>query len=1303
MDASPARDGARTVTRAILSPFPTIERSTLPTKAAARCRAAAPAITAAAIALALSLAALAAAPQAAVAKPAYPNLITASQPDGSQASFYLHGDEYFSYKTSPDGTLLQTDPETGALCIVMQSADGSLSLGPQASDATSADGGMARAANAQSAATADALSDEQARIAYRALAGRSASTFEAADFPLMSLSAGISTFSTADAGGNPIADALGGAQALPSSIPLITIVVGFSDMPSRDDYDWSVPLFESEYSTKAFWSDASNGRFTFGPAAETSAFGANGNANAADEENDGVVHVTLDRPHGNWGVPGDSEEETADWVSTLQQAYDAADDMVDFASFDTNGDGTISTDELAISFVIAGYESSANGSSEKSIWAHAWKADLSADGVAIPQYIAMGETQSTGTTADAPRRQGDSSTITHELGHYLGLPDLYDTEGDGTASGGGGDASARAWDDFDVNGLSVMALGSWGSDVPMTDENYATFVAIPTRLDPVCSAMLGFSGIIEVSEEGEYTAQASATDEGYQAYIFAAPGSDSEYFIVENRGTQGFDRGLLGMYHGAWGDGKDTTGGLVVWHWDADVWRQHFGDNTVNTADHRPGLMPCYIETGRAGDATSPTPETYLPFRTASYMDALDGRSSDDRLLAYGTGDAADDPAARTNSGWGIRTSDEASDAMIFSLLRDEDAAGADAEGSREATILFTNDVHGAGLDPDAEGFTYASIAALERDAAVAAGSGNVTLVDAGDAVQGDALATLTQGEIPVAAMGAAGYDYAVPGNHEFDYGVDRLRELMAQAGAEGITYLASNVVDIPANETLMDGGGAELDTYLVGDKEVVIGYVGITTPESLTKSRPSNFQDENGETVVGFRQDETGEALYTNVQAWVDWLRACGADYVVAVGHLGNRGVTPRWSSEAVIANTTGIDALIDGHSHEQYVKTAPNAEGSDVLLMQTGTKLASIGRLTIDASGELSAELIEPADYGKRDAAVSELLAGYKADYDELLSEQVAESAVDMPWEAEDGTRLATIGETNLGDLVADAYRVRMGADIGMTNAGGIRAPIDVGPITYGEALSVQPYGNGICMIKATGQEILDALEMGARYYPVSDNGLLQVSGLSYAIDPSVPTSVVTDDSESFVRVDGQRRVHSVTVGGEPIDPARSYTVASHTFLLRDGGDGMSMFSDNEAIVDEGTTDIQTLIDYIQDDLGGLIEDGYENASGVGRIVAKAIGGGSGEGGGDNPGGNGGSCSGSENANGAEGGEADTGADGADDSDGLAGGIPATADTSEAATSAALAAALASALAIVAAATRVRAGRMPSAGKKS
>ena len=433
----------------------------------------------------------------------------------------------------------------------------------------------------------------------------------------------------------------------------------------------------------------------------------------------------------------------------------------------------------------------------------------------------------------------------------------------------------------------------------------------------------------------------------------------------------------------------------MVWHYDASAWEEYTATNTVNTTDHRPALMPaCIEERFESGN------QYMAPFRTvAGYEEnARTATSYTDVLLRYGVGELADDPDARTASGFGVFALSDAQDSASFK------AVVTDAAETADATILFTNDVHGAGLDPESEGLTYASIAALKYDARTALGTGNVVLVDAGDAVQGDAIAELSEGSVPIEAMGAAGYDLAVPGEHEFDYGTGRFKQLEAQAAELGMTYRSANIDNLAIesggafSRLLLNEYGYGMSKFLIDGVPTKVGFVCVTTPEALTASSPSNFQDKNGNTMVSFCEDETGQALYDRVQANIDWLRSdsMGCEYVVAVGHLGNQDVTPRWSSKEVIANTTGIDVFIDGHSHEQVNTQTPDKNGKDVLLVQTGAKLSSIGKLTLDSDG-FDVEFITAESYAKKDADVTRALEGYQEEYQEELPETPDEETGD------------------------------------------------------------------------------------------------------------------------------------------------------------------------------------------------------------------------------------------------------------------------------------------------------------------
>lgn len=522
------------------------------------------------------------------------------------------------------------------------------------------------------------------------------------------------------------------------------------------------------------------------------------------------------------------------------------------------------------------------------------------------------------------------------------------------------------------------------------------------------------------------------------------------------------------------------------------------------------------------------------------------------------------------------------------------DTTAATDTKSDDIVILTTNDVH-CGIDKT---IGYAGLAAYKKE--MEAANKYVTLVDAGDAIQGDVIGTLSKGEYLVDIMNYVGYDIAVPGNHEFDYGMDQFMNKIVPA-FKG-TYLSCNFVDA--------AGKPVFDAYKIvsyGDKKVA--YVGICTPETFTKSTPTYFQNSKGEYIYGFCQGNNGKDLYDAVQKAVDAAKKAGADYVIAVGHLGTDEASTPWTSTEVIKNTTGIDAFVDGHSHSTFAGQEKNKDGKAVATISTGTQLENIGKVTISAKGVVSTALVSAAEVTSKDEAADKYVKSIQDKYQKLVDTVVATSAVDLAIADKDGNRQVRSQETNLGDLCADAYRIVLGADIAFVNGGGIRVAIEKGDITYGEIIKVHPFGNMACVVEATGQQILDALEMGARNIGIGENGgFLQVSGLTYTINPFIASSVVLNDESEFVKVDGEYRVSNVKVAGQPLDLEKTYTLASHNYMLKSGGDGFVMFKNNKVLQDEVMVDNQVLITYIQENLKGKV--GQEYAQPQGRISIVSVG---------------------------------------------------------------------------------------------
>lgn len=500
------------------------------------------------------------------------------------------------------------------------------------------------------------------------------------------------------------------------------------------------------------------------------------------------------------------------------------------------------------------------------------------------------------------------------------------------------------------------------------------------------------------------------------------------------------------------------------------------------------------------------------------------------------------------------------------------------------AVILYTNDIH-CGVE---ENIGFKGLADIKS--AVEATGKEVILVDNGDAVQGGVIGTLSDGMYVIDIMNELGYAAATVGNHEFDYGMD---EFFALTEAAAFPYVSANFTDAD--------GELLFDPYVILEADgAKFAFVGASTPKTLVTSVPTLFMDEDGEYIYGFGQDETGETFYAAIQSAVDAARAEGADYVFLMSHLGTAAESVPYTSPELIAHTTGIDAVLDGHSHSVIEsELVKNADGEDVLLSSTGTKLANVGCLTIGTDGTLSAALINADGVN---ACVDEI----NGQFEETLDQVIAHTDVDLRiTDPETEQRIVRTAETNFGDLCADAYRAVSGADIAIVNGGSIRTDITAGDITYGQLVEAYPFDNELSVVEATGQEILDALEFSVSMLPGEFGGFQQVSGISFTVDMSAEPVIERDDADKFVSIEGERRVRDVMVGEEPIDPAKTYTLASHTYELKLMGDGYTMFADNVYLAESIMLGHQVLLSYIVDTLGGSVGEEYADPYGSGRIT--------------------------------------------------------------------------------------------------
>ena len=502
---------------------------------------------------------------------------------------------------------------------------------------------------------------------------------------------------------------------------------------------------------------------------------------------------------------------------------------------------------------------------------------------------------------------------------------------------------------------------------------------------------------------------------------------------------------------------------------------------------------------------------------------------------------------------------------------------------SNEIKIIATQDVHCAYEK-------YDKVATLAKDADI--------LIDAGDAIEGDLVGTVSKGKYIIDIMNYLDYDIAGLGNHEFDYGIDTLKEYDSQSKFD---YVCCNVIDLKTGKLVFD----PYKIVEVNGKK--IAFVGVVTPATLYQVNPLLFKDDLGNYIYSLCEGNAGEDLYSQVQKYVDEANE-KADYVMLIAHLGIAEQSKPWTCEEVIANISGVDAVLDGHSHSIYAKTYVDKSGKEVPAIQTGTKLENVAEILIEEDGTITVENI-PLEDTLGDKDVKAFLDTITAKVADLKNKVVAKSLVDLSITT-NGERAVRNSETNIGNLCADAYRYVLGADVGFVNGGGIRESIKAGTVTNGDIISVHPFNNKACLVEVTGQQIKDALEMGVSMMPAENGGFLQVSGLTYTADITIPSSVVKDEAGAFVKVAGEYRVRDIMIGGKPIDLNQTYTLASHDYMLKSQGDGFAMFgTDNVRILrDEVMNDNEMLISYIVDNLAGVIGNQYKQPQGRMKFIIDA-----------------------------------------------------------------------------------------------
>ena len=504
-----------------------------------------------------------------------------------------------------------------------------------------------------------------------------------------------------------------------------------------------------------------------------------------------------------------------------------------------------------------------------------------------------------------------------------------------------------------------------------------------------------------------------------------------------------------------------------------------------------------------------------------------------------------------------------------------------------DVTILYTNDVH-TYIDNKSPKPTYAAIAALKKS--IEDTGRDVLLVDAGDHIQGTAYGSMDDGATIIELMNEAGYDLATPGNHEFDYGMARAKAVLREAD---FPYISCNWVDLRTGFNVLPS----VKFFFVGGRK--IAFVGVTTPETFTKSTPAYFMnDAQTKYIYDILGGEDGQKLYDAVQKAIDKAEFWGADTIIGLGHLGVDPSSSPWTSEEVIAHTHGFTAFIDGHSHTVMAnKQVTDASGKAVTLTQTGSYFKNIGKMTVGADGTITTELIDT--YEGLDAAVAATASNWISAVDDMLGEEIAVG--DTKFYINDpatGKRRIRSGETNLGDFVADGIYTyfneieELHCDVAIMNGGGIRTDVEAGPWSFKTCKTVSPFGNVACLMSVTGQQIQDALEFGARFAGAEgkeNGGFLHVAGASYEIHADIPNTVQTDEKNVWIgSATGTPRVQNVKIYNkasgtyEPLDESKTYALAGMNYTLRNLGDGFAMFDGATLIKDYVSEDYLVMSSY-------------------------------------------------------------------------------------------------------------------------
>jgi len=493
------------------------------------------------------------------------------------------------------------------------------------------------------------------------------------------------------------------------------------------------------------------------------------------------------------------------------------------------------------------------------------------------------------------------------------------------------------------------------------------------------------------------------------------------------------------------------------------------------------------------------------------------------------------------------------------------------AMAQKSIVILYENDAH-CGIDG------YTKMAGL-RDAISRADTAYVGAVCVGDFLQGNTTGAISKGQYIVDIMRYMDYHAITLGNHEFDYGVPRMVQLLEQVDAP---VVCANLYEAGEPQPMF----APYVIHQYGDKKVA--FVGACTPETMILEGYS-FYDTNGILLYDLKQ----KTFYQLIQQAVDDARKAGADYVVLISHVGETTQSMGFNSHLLVNHTRGIDVVLDGHSHNIFENAkATNLDGQEITVTQTGTQFANVGKLVITPEGRFITQLMKGKDIPYENAKVTAITDSIRQMVKAVTSKVVAKSDYTLVVSDENDQWIVRAEETNAGDLVADAYRYAMKADIGFENGGGIRNDIEAGDITYGDIIGMLPYDNTLRRISVTATQLKEMLTRCTSLVPVLDGNFPQCSGLRFTVHSKSHT---VSDIE-ILQEDGSYA---------PIDMQRTYSVAL-TNYNHEGGGFFDSFKKCPVLQESTIRYYEALSDYLTKVLGGNTGETYAQPQGRIKIVA-------------------------------------------------------------------------------------------------